>query len=133
MHVMGQRFCTGGFNSLQAIGQDGPEDIDHLAVAAGLALELSAHAPYGNGQFPFFERCAVAQCAGFAREHRQIMQRVIDRFTAPECAFMLTNDLPVLPTFQPIRIGAYLNRATDCASIDGITVVVEPGEAGFGY
>ena len=60
MDVVGQSLCTGGFDSLQAIGQDGPEDIDHLAVCAGQAFELFAHAPDRKGQFPFFERSTVA-------------------------------------------------------------------------
>ena len=60
MDVVGKSLCTGGFDGLQAVGKNGSEDIDHLAVAAGLAFELFAHTPYGKRQFPFFERCAVA-------------------------------------------------------------------------
>lgn len=128
---MGQRFCTCRINGLQAIGQNGSEDIDHLAVAAGLPLELSAHPPYSNGQLPSFEGCTVAQCARLAREDRQIMQGIIDRFSTPKGAFMLANNLAILPAFQPIRIGAYLNRTTDRAGINGVAIVVKPHEAGL--
>lgn len=38
MDVVRQRLCTSRFNGFQSIGQDGPEDIDHLAVAAGLTF-----------------------------------------------------------------------------------------------
>lgn len=131
MHVVGQGLRACRFNRFQPIGQDGSEDIDHLAVTAGLAFELFAHTPYGKGQFPFFEGRTVTQSAWFAHEHRQIMQRIIDRFAATEGAFVLTDNLPVLPTFQPIRIGTDLHGATNCAGIDGITVVVEPDEAGL--
>ena len=73
MHVVRQHLCTGGFNGFQPIGQNDPKYIDHLTVSAGQAFELFAHAPYGKGQFPFFERRAIAQSPRFAREDRQIM------------------------------------------------------------
>ena len=133
MHVMGQRLRACRVNGIQPVGQDGPDDIDHLAVAAAVALELSAHAPYSNGHLALFERCAVAKSAGFARKYRQIMQQIIDRFTATECACVLSNDLPVLPAFHPIRVSAHLDRATDCASINRVPVVVEPDEAGTAW
>ncbi len=50
MHVVRQCFCTCRFDGLQAIGQNGSEDVDHLTVAAGQTFELFAHAPYGKGQ-----------------------------------------------------------------------------------
>ena len=133
MDVVGQGFCAGGFDGLQAVGKNGSEDIDHLAVTAGLAFEFFAHTFYGKGQFPLLERRAVAQCARFAREHGQIMQWIIDRLAAPECAFMLADDLAILPTFQSICVGADLNRATDRAGIDGLTVIIEPDQTGLGY
>jgi len=71
MYVVRQRFCTCRFNGVQPVGRDDPKDIDHLTVTTGLAFELFAHTPYSNGQFPFLKRCAVAQCARFAREDRQ--------------------------------------------------------------
>lgn len=60
MDVVGQGLCAGGFDGLQAVGKNGSEDIDHLAVTAGLAFKLFAHTPYGNGQLPLFEWSAVA-------------------------------------------------------------------------
>ena len=133
MDVVRQSLRACCFNGVQSIGQNGPEDIDHLAVAARLTFKLLSHTPNGKGQFPFFERSTVAQSAGFAREHRQIVQRIIECFAATEGAFVLTNDLSILPTFQPIRIGAYLHGTTNCAGIDGVTVVIEPDQTGLGY
>ena len=130
--IVGQSLRTCRFNGVQPVGQDGPKDIDHLTVTAGLAFELSPHASYGNGQLPVLERRAVAQSAWFAGEHWQVMQGIIDRFASPEGALVLTNDLPILPTFQPIRIGADLHGTTNCAGIDGVTVVVKTHEAGLG-
>lgn len=59
------------------------------------------------------------------------MQGIIDRFAAPEGPLMLADNLAILPAFQPIRIGAYLNRTTDRAGINGVAIVVKPHEAGL--
>jgi hypothetical protein len=67
MDVVRQRLGACGFDGLQPIGQDGPEDIHHLPVTAGLAFQLALHASQGDGQVPFPERRAVAQSTGFAR------------------------------------------------------------------
>lgn len=61
------------------------------------------------------------------------MQRIIDCFTATEGARVLTNDLAILPAFQPIRVGPDLHRTTNCTGIDGVTVVIKPDQAGLGY
>ncbi len=61
------------------------------------------------------------------------MQGIIDRFGAPECAFMLADDLAILPTFQSICVGADLNRTTDRTGIDRVTVVIEPDQTGLGH
>lgn len=67
MNVVRQGLCTGGFDRIQAIGEHGAEDIDHLAVAAGLSFELSLNPAQGRRQVPLLERRPVAQGARFAR------------------------------------------------------------------
>ncbi len=61
------------------------------------------------------------------------MQRIIDRFAATEGAFVLTNDLAILPTLQSIRISPDLYGAADRTGIDGVTVVIKPDQTGLGY
>lgn len=61
------------------------------------------------------------------------MQGIIDRFAATECAFVSPNDLPILPAFQSICVGTDLNRTTNRASIDRVTVVIEPDQTGLGH
>ena len=61
------------------------------------------------------------------------MQRIIDRFAATECAFVSPNDLPILPAFQSICVGTDLNRTTNRASINRVTVVIEPDQTGLGH
>lgn len=104
-----------------------------MAIAARLTFKLSAHAPYRNRQVPFLKRRAVAQCTRFAGEHRQIMQRIIDRLAATEGAFMLADDLAILPAFQPVRVGPDLHGATDRAGVNGVAVIVKTDQASLGY
>ncbi len=61
------------------------------------------------------------------------MQRIIDRFAATEGPPMLADDLAILPAFQPVRVGAYLDRATDRAGINGVAIVIKAGETGLQY
>ncbi len=46
---------------------------------------------------------------------------------------MAGHDLTVLPAFQPVGIGADLDRPSDRTGVDRVTVLVEPHEAGFGH
>ena len=66
MDVVRQSLGTGRFNRIQAIGQHGGEDIDHLPVAARLAFQFAPHATDRERQVPFLEGRAVAKGAGFA-------------------------------------------------------------------
>lgn len=61
------------------------------------------------------------------------MQRIIDRFATTKGAFVLPDDLSLLPAFQSIRVGPDLNRTTDRAGTDRVTVVIKPDQAGLGY
>jgi hypothetical protein len=57
----------------------------------------------GRRQVPFLERRPVPQCAGLARQNRDVVQRVVDCLVAAEGAIMPAHDLAVLPAFQPVR------------------------------
>ena len=129
---MSQCLGTGGFDSLQPVGEHGAKYLDDLSVAAGLAFQLALDAAQGGRQVPFLERRAVAQGPGLARQHRDVVQGIVDRIVAPECSRMATDNLAVLPAFQPVGIGPDLDRAPDRAGIDRVAVLVEPHEAGLG-
>ena len=57
---MGQGLRACLFNRFQSIGENGSEDIDHLAVATGLTFQFALNAANGRRQLPFFERRAIA-------------------------------------------------------------------------
>jgi hypothetical protein len=88
MDVVGQSLGAGGFDGLQPVGEHGPEDLDHLPVAAGLAFELALNPAQGRWQVPVLEGGSVAQGAWFARQNRDVMKRIVDRLAATEGALM---------------------------------------------
>ena len=63
MNIVRQCLRTGGFDGLQTIGQDGTQDIHHLAITAGLAFQLALDPSDCRRQIPFPERRAIAQSA----------------------------------------------------------------------
>ena len=65
MDVVGQGLGAGGLDRVQAIGEHGTQNLDHLPVAAGLAFQLALNAADRDRQVPRLERRAVAQSAGF--------------------------------------------------------------------
>jgi len=83
---------AGGLDRSQAVGQHRAENLDHLAVAVVGRDELAAHALDRGGQHPVLERRAVAQCAGHARQHRDVVPRVVDRLAAAVAARVLGDD-----------------------------------------
>ncbi len=113
MDVVRQRLGTGGFHRIDPIGQHGAENVDHLPVATWLALQTALHTADRHRQVPFLERCAVAQGTRFAGENGYVMQGIEDGFAATEGTLVSANDLAILPAFQPIGIGADLDRAPD--------------------
>lgn len=46
---------------------------------------------------------------------------------------MLPNNPAILPAFQPVSIGADLHRSPHGASIDRVSVLIKPHEAGLGH
>jgi hypothetical protein len=93
MDVVGQSLGAGGFDGLQPVGEHGPEDLDHLPVAAGLAFELALNPAQGRWQVPVLEGGSVAQGAWFARQNRDVMKRIVDRLATAEGALMPPHDL----------------------------------------
>ena len=114
---MRQGLGAGSFDGVQAIGEHGAEDVDHLPVAAGLTFEFALHTAQGRWQVPVLEGCSVAQRAWFARQNRDVMERIVDRLAATEGALMPTHDLTVLPAFQAVGIGADLDGPPDRAGV----------------
>lgn len=99
MDVVRKRLGAGSFDGVNTIGEHSPEDLDHLPITAGLAFELALHTSQGRRQFPILERRPVAQCAGLARQNRDVVEWVVDCLGAAEGAIMPAHDLAVLPAF----------------------------------
>lgn len=132
MDALLERLGAGGFDGVQAIGEHGPEDLDHLPVAAALSFELALHTAQGRWQIPVLERRPIAQRAGLASQDRDVMERVVDRLVTAKGTIMAGDNLTILPAFQPVGIGAYLDRTADRTGIDRVAVLVEAHEAGLG-
>jgi len=132
MDVVRQSLGTSGLYRIDPIGQHGAQDVDHLPVTAGLTFQLAPRAADRHRQVPLLERCPVAQSAGLASQNGYVMQGIKDGLAATEGTLVLTNDLAILPTFQPISIGADIDGPPDRTGIDRVSVVVEPDQAGFG-
>ena len=126
-----QSFGTGGFHCIQPISRDHAQDLHHLAVAVWRVAKLALDTPYRRWQFPFLEGRTIAQGAWLAGENRDVVQWVIDGLVAPKSADVLPDDLAVLPKLDTLSIGADLNRPTNGATVNRVTVFVEPDQAGL--
>lgn len=131
MDIVCQRLGAGGIDGVQAIGEHGGKDIDHLPVATWLAFQLALYAPQSGRQIPRLERRSVAQGAGFAGQDGYVMQGIVDGVVAPEDTLMAADDPTILPAFQPIGIGSDLDRPPHRAGIDRVSVLVEADQAGI--
>ena len=60
MDVVRERLDACGLNSIDPIGQNGTEDLDHLPITVRLTLQLVLHASQSRWQIPVFKGCAVA-------------------------------------------------------------------------
>ncbi|KMO44973.1 hypothetical protein VQ03_00360 [Methylobacterium tarhaniae] len=123
MHALAQRLGADRFDRGEAVAEHGGEDLDHLAVAVGAAGELAADPFEGGGQDPVLERCAVAQRAGLAGEHGDVMPGVEHRLAAAEGPRVLGDDAPVLADLDALGIGAHLDRATDGRGHDRVLLL----------
>jgi hypothetical protein len=109
MDVVGQSLGAGGFDGVQAIGEHGPEDLDHLPVAAALSFELALHTAQGRWQIPVLERGPVAQCAGLARQDRDAIPRRNEFDSLRQ--FRLPPRLPARPPILTLGMGWIGGRA----------------------
>lgn len=133
MDVVRQGFGAGGFYGLQPVGEHGPEDVDHLPVTAGLTFELALHTAQCRREVPSLEGRAIAQRAGLACKDGYVMQGIVDGVVAPEDPIMASDDLSVLPAFQPVCVSPDLDRPPDRPGIHRVAVLVEAHETGFGH
>ena len=76
---------------------------------------------------------AVAQGPRLAREHRNVVPRIVDRLTAAEGALMLAHDVPVLADHDAVGIGMHFDRPANGTGRDRVLVVVEADQAGLGH
>src|SRR5215208_1707492 len=74
---------------------------------------------------------AIAQRAGLAGEHRNVMPGVIDRLAAAERAGMLGDDPAVLADHDMVGIGMDFDWTSDGTGGHGVFVVVEAHQAGL--
>lgn len=133
MDVLRQRLRAGRFDGVDAITEHGAEDLDHLAVAPVLAFQLALNTAQRRRQLPSLEGCAVAQRARFARQDGYVMQGIVDGVVASEDPIMASDNLAVLPAFQPVGVSPDLDRPPDSPGIDRIPVLVEAHETGLGH
>lgn len=132
MDVVGQGLGTGGINGVQAVGEHGGEDTDHLPITTRRAFELALNTADRHRQVPSLEGCPVAQRTGLAGQNGYVMQWIVDGVVAPEGPHMATDNLTVLPAFQTVGISPDLHRSPKGAGINRVSVLVEPYEAGLG-
>ena len=89
------------------------QDLGHAAAAAGEPQELALQLFEGNRQFD--KRRAIAQCAGLALDHGQIMPPVIDRSPASRVgliddARVFAQDLPLGRHDYPLGLDPHADR-----------------------
>lgn len=113
MDALIEGFAAGRLDSLQPVVPHAGQDLDHLPVAIIAALQLAPDRGHGLRQTPVPERGTIAQCAGFARENRHIVPRVIDRLTPTKGAGMFCHHHPILPDDDPVGIGMDIDSPPD--------------------
>src|SRR6516162_562651 len=94
--AVGNGLTAGRLDRRQPVGQHCGKNVDHLPIAVVGSGEFAPHALDRGRQHPIFEGRPVAQGAGLAGEHRDIMPGVVDRLAAAKRARMLGNNPAVL-------------------------------------
>ncbi len=128
---MGKGLLAGTLDGCDAIGGNAAQDGHHLAITVADALELAPHGRHRGWQHPVLDRSTIAQCAGFARQNRHMVPRVVDRLVPAKAAGMFCDDRSVLPDDDLPGIGMDFDGPSDSRRDNGIPVVVEPDEAGL--
>ena len=130
MHVLRQRLDTGRPHRVDPVGPKHMQDVDHLPVAAAMALQTTADVAEHFGQIPILERSSVAQCARLAAEREKIVERIVDCPAPAEIPCMLPRLPALVPNLDPLRVDLDLHRIARRARFDRVAVVVEMNEAG---
>src|ERR1700722_15743155 len=105
--------------------------METMTIAVAGVGELAPHLLQRCRQHPILERGAVAQSARLAGENRNVVPGIIDRLAPAKAAAMLGDDAPILSNDDAFGIGVDLDRPANRAGVDGVSVVVEPHEAGL--
>lgn len=103
-----------GKDRLLVVMQDQGQDVDHLAITAGLAQHVVLQLSECLRQFR--EGCAIPQSAGLALNDCQIVMPVVDctwwlTVRALDDPIMLAEDLPLGDDHQSFRINPQADRA----------------------
>lgn len=104
-----------------------------MLVAVRHLAKLALHMPDRRRQVPVLEGCAIPEGTGLASQNRNVVQRVVDGLVAPEGSGVLSHDLAVLSELDPLGISSDFDRSTNGAAINGVAVLVEPGETRLGH
>src|SRR6186997_296812 len=115
----------------QAVVQNSIENLHHLPVAISRSAQLLTDPPERTRQDPGLEWRAIAQRPWLARQHRNVVPRIVDRLLAPEAAFVLGQDLAVLANDDPVGIGGNLGRPPNRLAGNRIFVVVKADQTGL--
>ncbi len=110
------------------------KDFHHLLVTAGLAVEMAPQ--LSESVWQFGKGRAVAQCAGLALDHRQIMLSVINRMTmsmvrAVDDPPMLTEHSPLGDDDDPLGINPQTDWTIGERGRHAVAVALEMNEAGW--
>jgi len=129
MDPLRKGFGASGLHGWNPVRQHGAEDLHHLPVPIRRPLQLAPDLLKGSGQDPVFERGAIAQRTGFAKQNRHIVPRIVDRPVPSKVSGVIANQTAILPDLDPLGIGADLDGPPDRRRRDRVFSVVEPHEA----
>ncbi len=89
-----------------------------------------AHQPDGRGQIPLLERHAVAECARFALQDRQIMPRIADQLITPIPAGVFGHDCAVGHDAHASGRGTHRDSAAGEGGWHAVSVAIHGDQAG---
>ena len=115
---------------VQAIDQHCRQHANKPSVGFVAAAELAPQSGQGRRQRPVQERRAVAQSAGLAGQHRQVMPGIIDRPPPAEAAGVFGHHLAGAAHDDAVGVGAHLDRALGGLGHHRVAVAVEGDQAG---
>ena len=108
------------------------QKLDEGAVALGLLEYAVAHGADGGGQAPVPERRAVAQRAGLALQHRQVVPGVANQLVAAKPAGMFGDQLAVGDNAERVGGEARRHHLARPGRRHAVAVAADPRQAGAG-